>query len=142
MGCVVDQHDELDALRLMSIGQKSGIARCDSATTAVEFALVLPALVTLLAGGVYAGLVMYSVAGLQSAVEQAARCYSVNLSQCGSASATQTYAQSEYYGISSPTFTASLQSCGHQVAGSVDIRLTAAIVANLSVPLSATACFP
>ena len=109
--------------------------------TAVEFALVLPALAALIVGGLYSGLAVYSAAGLHSAVEQAARCFSVDATQCSSAFATQTYAQSEYYGVSSPTFTASIQPCGHQVAATVTVPLTAVIV-NFDVPLSATACFP
>ncbi len=125
----------------MTIQQKLRIATCESGATAVEFALVLPALASLIVGALYAGLLVYSAAGLQSAVEQAARCYSVNATQCSSVSATQSYAQHEYYGIQSPTFSASIQSCGHQVAATVTIPLIA-VVANFSVPLSATACFP
>jgi Flp pilus assembly pilin Flp len=125
----------------MTIQRKLEFIACDSGTTAVEFALVLPALAALVVGGLYTGLVVYSAAGLYNAVEQAARCYSVNVNQCGSSSATQTYAQSEYYGVDSPTFTASIQSCGHQVTAAVTIPLIA-VVTNLSVPLSATACFP
>lgn len=107
----------------------------------MEFALVLPALATLVVGGLYVGLLVYSAAGLHSAVEQAARCYSVDVGQCSGASAAQAYAQSQYYGINTPTFTASTQSCGHQVAGTVTVAF-AAVLANLNVPLSATACFP
>lgn len=102
---------------------------------------MLPALASLVVGSLYAGLVVYSAAGLHSAVEQAARCYSVNLNQCGSSSATQTYAQSEYYGVNNPTFTASVQACGHQVAGTVTVPLIAVLM-NVDVPLSATSCFP
>lgn len=125
----------------MTLPRKPRITTCDRGATAVEFALVLPALAALVVGGLYTGLVVYSAAGLRSAVEQAARCYSVNVSLCNSASATQTYAQSQYHGINSPTFTASTQSCGHQVAATVTVAFTA-VVTNLSVPLSATACFP
>jgi Flp pilus assembly protein TadG len=118
-----------------------GFATCDRGNSAVEFALVLPALAMLVVGGLYTGLLMYSAAGLHNAVEQAARCYSVSASQCGSASAAQTYAQSSYYGISTPTFTASTQACGHQVTATLSFVLDAA-VASFNVPLSATACFP
>jgi Flp pilus assembly protein TadG len=114
---------------------------CERATTAVEFAFILPPLAALVVGGLYTSLVVYSAAGLRSAVEQAARCYSVNVSQCSSASATQTYAQTQYHGVKTPTFTASMQPCGHQVTGTVTIAVIA-VVADLSVPLSATACFP
>ena len=116
------------------------LLRCNRGTTALEFGLVLPAVLALVVGGLYTGVLVYSAAGLHDAVEQAARCYSVNSGQCGSDTATQTYAQNRYYGISSPTFTASIQSCGHQVAATVTISLIA-VVSNFSVPLSATACF-
>lgn len=107
----------------------------------MEFGLVLPCLIALVVGTLYTGLVVYSAAGLHSAVEQAARCYSVNVSQCNNVGATQTYALSQYHGINTPTFTASTQSCGYQVAASVTIAFTV-VITNLSFPLSATACFP
>lgn len=125
----------------MIVLYRSGFSRCKRGSTAVEFALVLPALAALVVGGLYTGLVIYSAAGLHSAVEQAARCYSVDVSQCNSATAAQTYAQNQYYGVNSPTFTASTQSCGHQVAATVTIGFSA-ILTNFTVPLSATACFP
>lgn len=125
----------------MRFAKRQSLAACDDGSAAVEFALILPALASLLVGGIYAALVVYSAAGLHFAVEKAARCYSVNSAQCGTASATQTFAQSAYNGLSSPAFTASLQSCGHQVAATVTVPLVAVMV-NLNVPLSATACFP
>jgi hypothetical protein len=84
---------------------------------------------------------VYSAAGLHDAAEQAARCYSVNASQCSTAIQAQTCANNAYYGISTPTFTASIQSCGHQVAATVTVQLSA-IITNLNVPLSANARFP
>jgi hypothetical protein len=119
----------------------NNLLRCERATTAVEFALVLLPLATLLAGGLYGGVAVYSAAGLHTAVEQAARCFSVNSNQCGDTSTTQNYAQTEYTGAGVPVFTASLQACGHQVSATVTIPLHA-VVADFSVPLSATACFP
>lgn len=114
---------------------------CTRGTTAVEFGLVLPALAALIVGGLYTGLLVYSASGLHHAVEQAARCYSVNASRCGSSAAAQSYAQSLYYGIDSPTFTATTGGCGHQVSATVTIAFSA-VVTNMSVPLTATACFP
>ena len=114
---------------------------CLSGATAVEFALVAPMLFALTIGGVSTGLVVYSAAGLHDAAEQAARCYSVNLSKCGTATQAQTYAKTAYYGMNTPTFTASIQSCGHQVAATVTVQLSA-IITELNVPLSANACFP
>jgi Flp pilus assembly protein TadG len=142
MGRNVDQYDELDAAWVtMTIQQRPKIATCDRGSTAVEFALVLPALAMLIVGGMYVGLLVYSASGMHAAVEQAARCYSVNASLCNSAAATQTYAQNNYYGVGSPIFTASTVSCGHQVSSTLTFVLNAA-VASWNVPLTATACFP
>jgi Flp pilus assembly protein TadG len=120
-------------------------AKCTRGTTTVEFAFVAPAMFLLMTGTLFAGLLVYSAMGMQSAVEKAARCYSVNDSQvnatqCKTASSTQTYAQSNYFGLGSPTFTASIPlppgDCGHQVAASLTFNI------GWSVPLTAKACFP
>jgi Flp pilus assembly protein TadG len=113
-----------------------GFGKCTRATTTVEFAFVAPAMFLLITGTLFAGLLVYSAMGMQSAVEKAARCYSLNATQCGSASSTQTYAQTNYFGVSSPTFTASTPSCGHLVSAALTFNV------GWSVPLTATACFP
>ncbi len=142
MGRFVDHHDELDAIGVaMIVLQPKGYATCDRGSAAVEFALILPALATLLVGTLYAGLLLYSAASLHNAVEAAARCYSVNATQCNSGSATQSYALSHYYGVSNPIFAASTAACGHRVTATVTVALDATL-ANWNVPLSATACFP
>jgi Flp pilus assembly pilin Flp len=87
----VDRQDKLDAVGLAMSTQNTFLTS-DSGATAVEFGLVLPGLAILIVGTLYAGLVMYSIAGLHTAVEEGARCYSVNSGSCGSASAAQTYA--------------------------------------------------
>jgi Flp pilus assembly protein TadG len=115
---------------------RAGFVKCTRGTTTVEFAFVAPATFLLLTGTLFAGLLVYSAMGMQSAVEKAARCYSVNATQCKTASSAQTYAQSSYFGVSAPTFTASTAACGHQVAASLTFNL------GWSVPLTATACFP
>jgi Flp pilus assembly protein TadG len=117
------------------------LAICKSGSVAVEFALILPALAMLTIGILSAGLVMYSVSGLHNAVETGARCYSVDSIDCSSASAAQTYAQSNYYGIGTPTFTASTSACGHQVSGTTSIVFNAGL-ASWTIPLSAAACYP
>jgi Flp pilus assembly protein TadG len=125
----------------MAATQRLPIIKCEAANVAVEFALVLPALIMLVVGTVYAGLAVYSVSGLYSAVEAAARCYSINASQCGNASTTQTYAQSQYHGTNQPVFTASTAACGYQVSATMSLVLNAG-VASWTIPLSATACYP
>ena len=115
--------------------------KCQRGISAVEFAFVAPLLLGFIIGGLSTGLVVYSAAGLHDAVEQAARCYSVNAAQCGTPAQAQTYAKNSYYGLSTPTFAASIQACGHQVAATVNVQLTA-IITEIGVPLSAKACFP
>jgi hypothetical protein len=53
----------------------------------------------------------------------------------------QSYALNHYYGVSTPTFTASTPSCGHQVSGALSIVLNAGI-ASWTIPLNARACYP
>ena len=110
--------------------------------TAVEYALVLPLLVTMIMGGIWVGALTLSVSSLDMAVQSAARCAAVDANQCGTASATQAYAQSKYAGLAvSPTFSASSSGCGHTVTGQATFDLN--IVPGVgSIPLSTSACFP
>lgn len=142
MGDNIDRYDELDAAGMMLVVRRAlRLLGCANGNTAVEFALVAPPLFMLLVGGMYSGLLVYSVAGLHHAVEQAARCYSVDTVQCGSADAARTYAQDEYYGVGSPTFSASTAACGHRISASTTFEFNA-LFTSWSMPLSATACFP
>lgn len=108
---------------------------------AVEFAFVMPAFLALVIGAITGSILLYSNVSLQKAVEAGARCFSVSSGQCGNVTAAQTYAQSQYHGVMSPVFTASTPSCGHQVVGTVTLEIEAVVI-NLTLPLSATACFP
>jgi Flp pilus assembly protein TadG len=107
---------------------------------AAEFALLFPALVSILLGIIWASLLAYSTASLHYAVEAAARCYSVE-SQCATISAAQSYANGRYFGVNVPTFVASNATCGHQVSGTVNVSFNLAL-GSWNIPLSATACFP
>ncbi len=109
--------------------------------------MVLPPFLMLLLGTMSGGVAVYTAASLHYAVEGAARCYSVNASQCGSATTAQSYAQNLYRGLGSPTFTASKPGCGYQVNATLNVVLNAGVKQNLApaqwtIPLSATACFP
>jgi Flp pilus assembly protein TadG len=114
---------------------------CESGSAAVEAALVLPPFIMLSLGIISACVAVFAASSLHFAVEGAARCYSINSTQCGSASATQSYAQTLYTGPSNPAFSASTPSCGHQVTGTLNYSLVTGVV-NWTIPLSATACFP
>lgn len=120
---------------------RNRLVACSRGTTAVEFAILAPVIFALLIGTVTLCIALGSQTSLQTAVEGAARCYSVNSSTCGSPAAAQNYARQQYQGEGSPTFTASLQSCGHQVSASLSAQLTAVVI-NRTIPLTATACYP
>jgi hypothetical protein len=112
------------------------------AATAVEFAMVAPALVTLLVGTAYLFMLLFSIGSLHFAVEEAARCAAINTTVCSVSSQVITYAQSKYFGPAiSPTFTYTSAACGNSVRASasyvVDLGLT-----SVTVPISAAACFP
>jgi Flp pilus assembly protein TadG len=124
--------------------RKPGLVSCVSGATAVEFAMILPALLMLLVGIISASTVAYSEASLHYAAEGAARSYSVSSvipGQCGSAATAQSNAKTLYHGTGSPTFTASNPACGCQVNGTLNVVLNAGM-AQWTIPLSATACFP
>jgi Flp pilus assembly protein TadG len=120
--------------------QKKFLA-CAAGTTAVEFALIAPLLIMVVIGTIYAGTLVYSYVALQDTVATAARCYSVNATQCPSATAVTTYASQIYQGVGSPSFSTNLLTCGHQVSATLTLALNAGM-ANWSVPVTATACFP
>ncbi len=109
--------------------------------TVVEFAIVFPIFAMLMIGGIFGCALLYSNMSLQASVERAARCYSVNATTCSTTSGVQTYALSQYAGISTPEYTASMQSCGHEVVGSTSISFPTP-TGRVSVPLSARSCFP
>jgi Flp pilus assembly protein TadG len=107
----------------------------------VEFALVAPAFLMILIGGLYLGMAGLTASSLRYAVEAGARCASVNTTVCSSNSATQTYAQARYKGTYTPVFTASSATCGHLVTGTVTFRLDTGIK-RIDIPLTARSCFP
>jgi Flp pilus assembly protein TadG len=118
------------------------LARDAGGATAIEYALVLPVLIMSILGGLWVGLLTFSVSSMDMAVQGAARCMAVDANNCGTTSATETYAQNLYGGPSiSPVFTASATGCGHTVSAQANFNLN--IVPGFgSVPLSASACYP
>ena len=116
--------------------------RNDRGAAAVEFALVGPLVVILLAGITSLSLLLLSIGGMHFAVEAAARCASAAPTLCSSETATVAYANSRYTGaFISPVFTYAAAACGNQVSASSVYTLDIGFY-KLSVPLSATSCFP
>lgn len=114
----------------------------DRGTTAVEFAIIAPAVVMLLVGLTSFSLMLFAVGSMHFAVEDAARCASARPTQCGSPTAILAYAQSRYSGVlASPVFSYSSAACGNKVDASVTFNFDVGLYRQ-SVPLSATSCFP
>ena len=114
----------------------------DTGAAAVEFALVLPAFLALTIGTIYVSILMLSVADLQSAVEEAARCASVRTAVCTDQGTVAAYAVSRYGGPGiDPVFTYALADCGHQVTATATFQLVTGMPAA-SVPITVTACHP
>ena len=117
--------------------------------SAVEFALVLPAFIALSVGTINLCIVLYANSTLHYTVDDAARCMSVRTTICTSTATTQTYALNHYSGPGvAPSFTATSTTCGgaggapgSKVTGTATYQLNTGLM-NISVPLSATACFP
>ena len=111
-------------------------------TTAVEFALVGPVFLLLVVGMIGACLVFFSFASMQYAVEEGARCASVKTAICTDNPSTVTYTRAAYFGaLSTPTFQSAAAACGHSVSGSATFSIDL-IFRSLSIPLTATACYP
>ena len=111
-------------------------------TAAVEFALVAPVFVGLAVGTFYVCLCLFLTGSLHYAVEQAARCKSVNTTVCQDGPTTVTYAQNNYFGPGgTPNFTYTAAACGNSVTASMNYVLDVGL-RRFTVPVSATACFP
>ncbi len=115
--------------------------KSNGGATAVEFALVVPALVTFIMGLIYLSMTLWAYVSLQYAAESAARCSSVQTTVCVDDTTSSSYATSHYYGPGAPTFVPESETCGHAITGSLTYTWSTPLV-SFSVPLTATACFP
>jgi hypothetical protein len=111
-------------------------------TTAVEFAIVAPVLILLLIGTIGLCFALFLVGSLHFAVEDGARCASVQTTICSDATSTIAYTQSRYLGPNvSPTFTYATAACGKSVSASISYSMDVGF-RTFVIPISATACFP
>ena len=111
-------------------------------TAAVEFALVAPVFVGLVVGTFYVCLCLFLTGSLHYAVEQAARCASVNTTVCSSSTAITTYAPNNSFGPGgAPNFTYAAAACGNSVTATMNYVLDVGL-RRFTIPVSATACFP
>jgi len=121
----------------------------EAGASAAEFALVVPVFFASVMAVLDLGIVLWAFTTLQYAVDDAARCAVVKTHICTDPTTTQNYAASHYMGPNiSPVFTASggggsnpRCGLGWRVAATARVPLSTGLF-NITVPLSATACFP
>ena len=114
----------------------------ESGATAVEFGLVFPIVIMLMLGVVGFSMLGGALSGMHYAVEEAARCYAVNKTTCGTSAAAIDYAQTHYLGPDvDPIFEATNTGCGFTVNGTATFQIELAVL-HLNVPLTASACYP
>ena len=109
--------------------------------TALEFAFVAPLAIILQLGTIYVALMMFSVSALEYAVQEGARCASVQTSLCSSTEAIKTYTAARYSGLGNPVFTSTTVSCGSLVSATLSFSFLTGFD-TYTMPLSASACLP
>jgi Flp pilus assembly protein TadG len=115
--------------------------RARSGAAAVELALVMPAFITMMVGGVYIGQMLFAANSMHYAVEVAARCAAVKTTVCSDSQSTTTYAQNHYAGPVTPSFSYSATGCGHVVSATASYAVNYGL-GSVTVPLSASSCYP
>lgn len=122
-----------------------------SGAYAVEFALVVPILLTLLFGSIEVARGIFVQGMLDYAVEQAARCASIDSTNCGSASAIASFASAQTSPLNIPAtdFTATAPACGNLVSASYTFSFvgTFALIGGTaifpsSITLTSSSCYP
>jgi Flp pilus assembly protein TadG len=122
--------------------ERQGYWRNENGASAAEFALMVVPFLIMVFAVIGLSMMMYANQSLQYATEAAARCFAVDVTSCATAGDAQTYAANHYSGPNiAPVFTATTAGCGHTVTGSADLSLDV-IVISITIPLSASACFP
>jgi Flp pilus assembly protein TadG len=109
---------------------------------AVEFAMTVPILLLAMMGIIEFGRVLWAQNALHFAVEEAARCATIDVTICGNTGETQTYAATAS-GFTFPTsaFTVTNASCGNQVTASYAFQFLTSLFGT-GPTLTAQACFP
>jgi len=115
---------------------------------AIEYALILPAVLIFFFGLMDAGRLLWSYTTLSRAVEAAARCGAINTTLCGTAAQVKTFAVSQAWGmtITASAFTVTTATCGIKVSGSYDFEyvmpILNAVVPKGTITVTASACYP
>ena len=122
--------------------------RGNAGAVALEFAIVVPALLLWLFGLIEFARLIWTQAALDYAVQAAARCAAVDNLTCPMSNPHQVsnYAAGKAPGLSfadpAATFAVSTQACGVQVTASLSFDFLPSDLLPYSQTLRAAACFP
>jgi Flp pilus assembly protein TadG len=117
-------------------------------SAAIEYALILPAVLMVIFGLMDTGRLLWSYTTLSRAVEAAARCAAINTTRCGTASQIQTFATAEAWGmtIAASAFAVTTETCGIKVTGSFPFEFVMpgfnVVVPSGTITLTASSCYP
>jgi len=115
----------------------------EGGNTAVEFGMIAPILFMAIIGGMQMSTALWQQNALNYAVEQAARCASIDANNCGTPSKVQSYAATlSGAGFASSVFTVAAPACGNQVTASYPYVLNIPFVGHYSFTLTAQSCYP
>ncbi|HEY8570998.1 TadE/TadG family type IV pilus assembly protein [Phenylobacterium sp.] len=116
-----------------------------SGATAVETAMLLPALIALLLGVMETGRMAWTQAALTFAVQEASRCAAVRTDLCGSSLQIQTFAAQKVAALNVPTSAFTVTpgaACGREVSARLDSGFLVYTLAPSAPALTARACRP
>lgn len=110
---------------------------------AAEFALVIPLLLLMSFGIIEFGRTMWVRNSLQSAVEDAARCYALKRPECATAADVEIYAASKAMGVpvTGDAFEATVVACGKRVTATYPFASVVPVI-PLDYTIYASACRP
>ena len=121
------------------------------AAVAIEYAVILPLLLTFVLGLMDTGRLLWSYTTLYRAVEVAARCAAIDPITCGNVTAIKAYAAGQAWGqhMSASSFTVTGLACGQQVGGTLNFHfftpwfyVAVPFGGANTLTLTARACYP
>lgn len=125
---------------------------CESGSTALEYGLILPALIMIMLGAMDVGRLIWTYATLHRAVEASARCAAVTPTVCGTAPQVAARAVSEAWGLPVTPAMFTMQQppvCGVQVTANYSFSLLIPWLGASeddrppnSIALTVSACYP
>ena len=125
-------------------------APAEAGSMALEYGILLPALVLLMLGSMDVARLIWTYTTLHRAVEASARCAAINPAACGSANLVTSRAVTEAWGlpVTAEMFSLQQQGCGARVTANYSFSLLIPWLSQSpdtlpnSITLTVSACYP